>query len=219
MKKHLIIAALAAFGLASCQGFLDEDPKGSITPQTFYKTTEDLHAATLGLALAHNLAWNQTGGMATTFGSDDITTHAGGNKTGFADFDVFRANASNDRMPIWWDNFYKTIKSANSLIANYPNASGASETDRQNAGGVGHFYRALSYFFLTRTWGEVPMPLEASLTPQNNAKPQEIYAVIVADLQKAETMLPDGWTAPAARTGQISFRPKAPPRRSWLTYT
>lgn len=187
--------------LASCNGFLDEDPKGSVTPENFYKNKEDLHSAIRGIALMHNLAWNQTGGMAITFGSDEITTHAGGNKTGFVDFDVFRATSSNDRMPVWWDNLYKTIKSANSLIANYSGATSATEADRSNAGGVGYFYRALCYFFLTRAWGEIPMPLEPGLTPQSNARPGEIYEVIVADLQKAESMLPDSWSSPMQQSG------------------
>lgn len=197
MKKQYITLIIAAMALSSCKkDFLEEDPKGSITPKTFYKTTEDLHSATLGIALTHNLAWNQTGGLATTFGSDDITTHGGGNKVGFANFDTFQANSSNDRMTIWWTYYYKTIKSSNALIANYTNATEAAEVDRNNAGGVAYFYRALSYFFLTRTWGAVPMPLEANLEERANSNPDEIYKVIVADLQKAETMLPDGWTGP-----------------------
>uniref|UniRef100_UPI003FA5FF7A hypothetical protein n=1 Tax=Chitinophaga sp. TaxID=1869181 RepID=UPI003FA5FF7A len=51
MKKFVIAATVSAVAMASCGKFLEEDPKGSITPQTFYKTTEDLHSATLGLAL------------------------------------------------------------------------------------------------------------------------------------------------------------------------
>src|SRR5690606_37656881 len=106
-RKILTIIAAAGLFLTSCSNFLEEDPKGSITPNSFYNSAEDLNAAMLGIALNYNLAWNQTGGMAITFGSDDITTHSGGNKKGFSDFDTFQPNSSNDRMTIWWDNFYK----------------------------------------------------------------------------------------------------------------
>jgi hypothetical protein len=197
MKKYIFAIALSSLALASCKkGFLDEDPKGSITPTTFYKSAEDLNSATLGITLTFNLAWNQTGGLATTFGSDDITTHSGGNKVAFSNLDKFQANSSNDRMPIWWNYFYKTIKSSNALIENYPKATEATEIQRNNAAGVGHFYRALSYFFLTRTWGSVPMPVKADLEPLNNATPTEIYGLVVADLLQAETMLPDVWSGP-----------------------
>jgi len=199
-KLYTILAASTLL-LGSCKEFLEEDPKGSITAQTFYKSAEDLNAAMLGLALNYNLAWNQTGGMAINFGSDDITTHAGGNKKGFSDFDTFQANSSNDRMVIWWNYFYQTIKSSNALISNYNNATDATQDVRNHAGGVAYFYRALNYFFLTRTWGAVPMPLEFSLDKKENSSPEELYRQILEDLKKAESMLPDAWDAPRRQNG------------------
>lgn len=92
MKKQLFtILCASTLILGGCKDYLIEDPKGSVSPVTFYKTANDLNAAMLGISLSYNLAWNQTGGMAITFGSDDITTHAGGNKKGFSDFDTFQA--------------------------------------------------------------------------------------------------------------------------------
>ena len=216
MKKQLftiLFASSLLFG--GCKDYLTEDPKGSVLPATFYKTSDDLNAAMLGIALSYNLAWNQTGGMAITFGSDDITTHAGGNKKGFSDFDTFQPNSSNDRMTLWWDNFYKTIKSSNALIENYEKATEASAADKDQAGGVGYFYRALNYFFLTRTWGAVPMPLQFSLDQKGNSTPEEIYAQIVEDLKKAETMLPDAWTGPRRQNG-VDILPTAGSAKSLL---
>lgn len=209
MKSRILSTLLlSSILMTSCSDFLEEDPKGSILPETFYTSKDDLDAAMRGIALSYNLAWNQTGGMAITFGADDITTHGGGNKKGFSDFDTFQANSSNDRLPLWWDNFYKTIKSSNSLIANYNNAVSAEQEVRDNAGGVGYFYRALNYFFLTRTWGEVPMPLEASLDEKENSSVEEIYAQIIADLKLAEEMLPDAWDDPA-RQNEVDVMPTA----------
>ncbi|MEJ5964044.1 RagB/SusD family nutrient uptake outer membrane protein [Pedobacter immunditicola] len=202
MKKYYILLLTGVLSFSACKkDFLVENPKGSITQPTFYKTSEDLNAATLGIALTFNLAWNQTGGFATTFGADDITTHGGGNKIGFSDFDTFQATSSNDRMSIWWNYFYKTIKSSNGLVQNYAAASGATANERDHAAGVGHFYRAISYFYLTRTWGDVPMPLEASLEEKSNSTTQEVYDQIVSDLLKAETMLPNVWTGPRRHDG------------------
>ncbi|PTS96405.1 RagB/SusD family nutrient uptake outer membrane protein [Pedobacter sp. HMWF019] len=209
MKKYLvIISAILLVSVISCKkGFLEEDPKGSILPQTFYKSSEDLNQATLGIAMIFNGAWNQTGGLATTYGSDDVTVFRGGNKLGFSDFDSFQANSSNDRMTNWWNYFYKTIKSSNSLIQNYPGATEATPTERNNAAGVAYFYRAISYFFLTRTWGAVPLITEPSIENNRpNVQPQEIYTLIVSDLQKAETMLPDNWTGVRNQNG-VNIQP------------
>lgn len=189
----------SSFLFASCEKFLAEDPKSSITSQSFYTSKADLDAAMAGIAISFNLAWNQTG--APFFGSDDVTTHTGGNKKGFSDFDTFQATSSNDRMTVWWTNFYKTIKSTNALISNYSNATSASEEIRNQAAGFGYFYRAICYFYLTRTWGEVPMPLEFTLDERSNSTPEQIYAKIISDLENAEKMLPDAWDAPRRQNG------------------
>ena len=62
--------------------------------------------------------------------------------------------------------------------------------------------RAISYFYLTRTWGEVPMPTEATIDNNRpNAKVADIYNLIEADLQKAESMLPDHWDGKMRQNG------------------
>lgn len=54
--------------------------------------------------------------------------------------------------------------------------------------------RALSYFFLTRTWGEIPLVTDNSVDYNlSKSEPADIYTLIVSDLQNAETMLPDSW--------------------------
>jgi hypothetical protein len=192
--------AVALFAMACNKSFLDEKPEGSITPVNFYKTGEDLELAEAALALQFNGAFNSV--IGAYYGADDITSKRAGNKIEFSDFDVFNANASNSRMTAWWNYFYSTIKSANALLQNYTNATAATEAQRNNAAGYAYFMRAISYFYLTRTWGEVPMPTEAK--PQENrpnATVGEIYNLIVGDLQKAETMLPDHWSGKSVQGG------------------
>lgn len=192
--------AVALVAISCNKSFLDENPEGSITPVSYYKTAEDLESAEAALALQLNGAFNTVIGV--YYCGDDITVKRAGNKIEFSDFDVFNANASNSRMTAWWNYFYATIKSSNALLQNYENATAATEEQRNNAAGYAYFMRAISYFFLTRSWGEVPMPTEA--TPEANrpnATVGEIYNLIVADLQKAETMLPDHWTGKARQNG------------------
>ncbi|WP_017257160.1 RagB/SusD family nutrient uptake outer membrane protein [Pedobacter arcticus] len=207
MKKYILILIVALTAATSCKkSFLEEDPKGSILPKTFYKNGNDLNQAMTGIAFTFNGAWNQTGGMSITFGADDITTFRGGNKISFSDFDTFQANSSNDRMAVWWNNFYKTIKSSNALIINYPNATDATAAERDNAAGLALFYRATCYFFLTRSWGSVPLITEPVIVADRpNSTPDKVYELIVADLKKAETMLPDSWTGVKIQNGVNIF--------------
>jgi hypothetical protein len=158
-KYHLGWLAVALFAIACNKSFLDEKPEGSITPVSFYKTSEDLEMAEAALALQFNGAFNTIVGV--YYGADDLTSKRSGNKIEFSDFDAFNANASNSRMTAWWNYFYATIKSANSLLQNYAKATSATDDQRNNAAGYAYFMRAISYFYLTRGWGEVPMPTEA----------------------------------------------------------
>ncbi len=200
MKYWITGLLLTALATACSDGFLDETPKGSLTPVNFYATASDLQMAQAALAVTFNGAFNQV--VSPYYGADDITSKRVGNKIDFSDFDVFNANSSNSRMTSWWNYFYATIKSANSLINKYKNATAATEEQRNNAAGHGYFMRAISYFYLTRTWGEVPMPTEAIIDNNRpNASVEEIYALIVSDLQMAETLLPNHWSGNARHNG------------------
>lgn len=203
IKRYYPICLILALALmTSCSNdFLEETPKGSLTPETFYKTGNDLQMAQAALALQLNGAFNSVTSLG--YGGDDITSHRSGNKIDFSDFDVFNANSSNSRMTANWNYLYATIKSANALIEKYGDADQATAEQRNNAGGHAYFMRAVSYFFLTRYWGQVPMPTTAvvSAAERPNASVEEIYGLILSDLQKAETMLPDHWTGNASQSG------------------
>ena len=206
MKKIVLLIA-AMIGFTSCNdSYLEEDPKGSITPVNFYKTSSDLTSASTALALKLNAPFNTVEGLSTCYGSDDLSVQQAGNKLAFSNFDTFNANSSNPRMTTWWNTFYGAIRSANGLLANYEGASEATQVERDNAGGQAYFSRALSYFFLTRVWGAVPMPTEQRVyTDLASSEPQEIYALIVEDLKKAEVLLPNHWTGVRVQKGVDIF--------------
>lgn len=215
MKKYhlgLLTSALCML-LACSRSFLDETPKGSITRENFYRSSADLDQACGGIANIMGAAFSLV--TPIYFGADDITAKRAGNKFVFSDFDVFLDNstkASNARMASYWYNpLYETIKQSNSLIANYTKATEATASQRDQAGGYGYFIRAVCYFYLTRTYGEIPMPLTITSDPDPvipNSKVADIYTQIVSDLQKAETMLPDHWDGVKRQNGIDVFPTK-----------
>lgn len=195
MKKYILLAftALTLLLVNACTDeILEENPKGSLTQSGFYKTNNDLTMGMGGITLLFNGAFNQTYGA--PYAGDDITSKDAGNKKDFSEIDRFEFNPSNTRIPNWWNYFYQTIKSSNLLIRSYDKATEAAKEEREAAGGLAYFYRAISYFFLTRTWGEVPLNTDGGLDKNRpNASVEEVYKVILEDLQKAEQMLPDNW--------------------------
>lgn len=202
MKKIMLYISPVIFMLACSKNFLKEDPKGNLTTDNFYKTANDLDLATVGLYTQINGAFNQSAGFSTLWGGDDMTVARAGNKISYSDFDTYQANSSNDRMTNWWGYFYSTIKSCNALLAHYQNATEATEQQRNAAAGQAYFLRGLSYFFLTRVWGAVPLITDNTVDyTRTKAQPADIYNLVVSDLQSAETMLPNGWDGTRRQNG------------------
>jgi hypothetical protein len=193
MKKYLIISTVFFLASSCSKDLLKEEPKVP-TGTEFYQNANDLSLAATGLFAPFNEAFNQVAGFATCYGGDDAGVARAGNKLSFSDFDTFQSNSSNDRMTNWWGSFYRTIKSCNSMILNYDKAK-ATADEKNRAAGQAYFFRAISYFFLTRTWGTIPLVTDNTVDyTMPKSQPADVYALIVADLQKAETMLPDSWS-------------------------
>ncbi len=199
MKKIIIFIGIM-FAVSSCsKDFLKEDPKASITTQNFYKTQNDLNMATSSIYALFGGVFDQV--TAPVYGADDITVLRAGNKFMYSDFDVFSANSSSPAYVNMWIFLYTTIKQSNALLLNCPNAS-VSEDAKNVASGQAYFFRAISYFYLTRLWGAVP--LVEKIVPDYKmqvSQPEEIYALIVSDLENAETMVPDNYTGDRNKNG------------------
>ncbi|UXX79362.1 RagB/SusD family nutrient uptake outer membrane protein [Reichenbachiella carrageenanivorans] len=195
IKYTLSIAA--CFSVWSCTE-LDENPKGRLNdPEVAFQDISNLNAVSIAMyaAIRGDGSWAEgfatTQYMTTMFGADDITTIAGGNKEPFREFDEFSKSPSN----IWMSNLYKgcyrAILNANAVIE-YSKYTQDEQSAIDNLVGQAHFIRALSYFYLVRSWGEIPMyttpdaPIDLGLSEVS-----VVYEQIIADLKEAEALLPD----------------------------
>ncbi|MCF0069104.1 RagB/SusD family nutrient uptake outer membrane protein [Dyadobacter sp. CY261] len=196
MKKLAIIFLLIA--TAGCKDFLEEDPKGQVVGTNAISDIAGLESALTGSYKGLLRTWAR--GFLTSaiqgygMGADDISTISGGNKADFREIDQLNVTSANPRLFQIWSGCYKTIQGANNIINNYQNVAG--DPARINAiVGEAHFLRALGYYWLVRGYGNIPLITTADfsedlLTIQKSA-PAEVYKLIEADLQKAETLLPD----------------------------
>ena len=182
---------LGALVLAGCQK-LDEDPRGNITPGTYYNTAADLEAALVGVyeQYAYDGVFGFTSKMTTYFGADDLTTDPGLNKQDMREFDRLSGTSQNGGLAVY--GAFKGIYQANYLLANYEKATSASDEEKQQVAGQCYFLRAMGYYYLVRTFG--PLPLVLTPVNPNSHPPRDsvanIYAAIISDLQKAKSMLP-----------------------------
>jgi len=203
MRKIILLISYLPVLLISCsKGFLEEKPKGSVTPDAFYKTGDDLNLASIALYNNLNAAVNQSDGFAPMWGGDDVTVVRSGNKETWSDYDIFQPLSSNEGANYFWNSLYTTIKSCNALILNYAGASEATAEQRNQAAGQAFFVRALSYFLLTRIWGPLPLVTDVNVDFKRPlATSEEIYQLIVNDLQNAEKMLPNHWDGNRSQNG------------------
>lgn len=186
--------------VSSCNKFYEEDLSSLITTESGELTNEK--GLTTALAGAYKpLSYTWTTGLsnastaAVLMGSDDLTTHKASNKADFREFDQFVVTDANQRLPFIWNGAYKSIQGANNIIANYQNATG-NITNINQIAGEAYFLRAYSYFWIVRLWGKAPLLLDThefkeSVLTVSCSSEAEIYALIVADLIKAETLLGD----------------------------
>lgn len=195
--KYTVFAILAITIVSCSKSFLEEETYGLIRPADYFETVDDLEKGVNGIYDFMNLMFNQTATLTPCMGGDDVTTLPGGNKEGYKQFDVFSAQDNNDRMGEMWNGCYLTIKQANIIFANIDNiVEPLDDPDflakqKQHAIGQAHFARALSYFFLVRMWGEVPLVTDLNVNYEIERSPFiDIYDQIVADLTAAESKLP-----------------------------
>ncbi len=64
--------------------------------------------------------------------------------------------ATNPEITNWWQNSYKLISRANDVIAHVPSIN-MDVTSRNNIVGNAYFLRAMAYFDLVRSFGDVPL--------------------------------------------------------------
>src|ERR1700676_5188150 len=192
-KKYLIpIALITGLSFAGCEK-LNEDPKASLTPQTYFVSQSDLDAALAGVysVLSYDGSYGFTSRMTSYFGADDMTTDPGLNKADMRDFDRLSGSSSNGSLTAEWQGPWRCIYQANNLLANYKKVNTTDQLKAEAAGQT-YFLRAWSFYMLVRTFGPVPL----GLTPiGGDARPDRgdvgsIYASILSDLKTAIGLLP-----------------------------
>ncbi|MCQ2183860.1 MAG: RagB/SusD family nutrient uptake outer membrane protein [Bacteroidales bacterium] len=208
--RKLIISALS-FCFASACSFLDTRPVDFVDPGDYYKNSEQLETALLGVysELAVNYLYGND--MLGRMGLDaDLGyEHHSGDKTAVGYYDV---SSSDAMVSNYWKAAYVGINRANMLLENIDGADAPAEV-KSRIRGEALFLRGLYYFLLVPRFGDVPLVLSATHT----AKPGEVqvartpkkdvYLQIINDLEEAADLLPEA--------GQVSCGSRASKSAAW----
>lgn len=154
--KNITAFALPLVLLAGCKkDFLERPPTDAIVDANFYKTDEQLQAAT---ALLYNKVWfdyNEN----PAFSIGDIragTAFRGYNERSNVEFNTTDLTPENRRA---WQSLFVVVGQSNLAIANVNRYGGAAVTPtaKKTAIAEARFMRAVAYSLLTMNWGEVPV--------------------------------------------------------------
>lgn len=203
MKKYLILSMFAAFLLTGCNEdkFLEEKPLDFNSASNSYETAADYDAAITELYFLTREEFY------TTY---DRTTDL----SKFADMwitaDPLKSNVVADLSPsgamakFYWDENYKLIAQANTVISRLPNSSKLTDDEKKVYEAKARFFRALAYRTLVLLYGDVPLQLEEVSTPKTDyvrESKDKVKAQVVEDLEFAAANLPEINTV---KDGEIS---------------
>ncbi|WP_375436099.1 RagB/SusD family nutrient uptake outer membrane protein [uncultured Hymenobacter sp.] len=206
-RKVALCATLLA-AASGCQDFLEEDNRSNLTQDNYFANATQAQAAVDGLYNRLRLLNASTGyGEEVWVGLELMALHATTLGQSFNNNQLINQSIdpANPYFSSVWNNAYNGIGAANLAIARIP-AVTMDESRKTALLGEALFIRAFLYYHLVRLYGDVPLitlPVNATspdLYPVR-ASQQEVYNLIISDLQAAEAA-----GLPAVdRTGRVSL--------------
>lgn len=204
--KHslLVLITLTSVLGSSCKKWLDLKPQDGLIREEYWQTKEQLDAAVMGcyasllggstVPLAKYLfIWGELRGDMVVPGLDVSSDEDESKLTGLLrdEYDIMRTQMASTNTLVNWEALYKTINYCNNVIKFAPEVIGRDNTLTQSSLNAylaeAHSLRGLMYFYLLRSFGEVPLKLEptyndSQIGPVAKSSQQEVYNQIIKDL-------------------------------------
>lgn len=217
IKNSRIILLLITIAVVSvsCKKLLDVPPQGKLTLDQFWLSEDQALAAIAGIysnlgstksttsrglsAVESFIYWGEMRGDLLASNSSKLPT---GQETK-ANIDLLLP-ASTD-ITTNYTSLYRIINFANQAIKNIPaivtKDPGFTIEEADQFTGEAYFLRGYAYFWLVRTFRDVPLVLEPSETDQQDyniekSSADSLLSQVVKDLEIAKKTLPDWYTNP-----------------------
>ena len=209
-KKYIILAALACLTAVSCKKQLQEKPYSILTSTNFYQNANDAQSALLGVfsQLQPQAYYQRTVYIIGELSGDDVIPLLTQNQERIDMYKV-QYTSSNIEINNWYTNSYKLISRANDVITHVPGITMDVPT-KNNILGNAMFLRAMAYFDLVRSFGDVPLILQPvvsatdpNLYPTRTAS-SKVYEQVISDLKYAEANCFTETNIITANKGEVS---------------
>lgn len=213
--KSILYFSVVAVCLCGCKkNMLDLSDPGSFTPQVFYKTQADMDAAVIGaygklrdIYNGYFYYWSEIRSDNTSFFNPTVDRNSVNLIT--------PVQVNYNEVENFWNNLYSAIIAANTVLEKIDGATYNNEEVKNQHIGEAKLIRALSYFYLARTYGGyaldgallgVPLVTQrlgaAEARIKKRATLEETYTLIEQDLSDAKAKLPP--TASGSYVGRFT---------------
>jgi starch-binding outer membrane protein, SusD/RagB family len=198
MKRKLILSAIGTLAFCwSCNdSILDKSNPNEFTPDTFYKNGTQIVGAVNSVysSLQSLDLFCREYFFLHDLRSDDVAAGGGQLETHRNQLLTGNHDPANGVLLQVWRGWYRLIHQANQVIENAPKASeNVTEELKARVIGEAKFLRALAYFDLVVVFGGVPLMDTYAKTigeDKPRATEDEVYGLIISDLQSAISGLP-----------------------------
>lgn len=213
MKKlSIVLTVLLAFGLESCNSWLDLKPESQIVLEDFWQTesqaTSVLAGAYRGLisdpCIERMIVWGE-------LRSDNLVQ---GNSTRIDMLRVLAANITPTNTYADWSSFYSVINYCNTFLYYAPSVVNKDQnftaTKLHTLEAEALTLRAMSYFYLVRAFQQVPLILNPSISDAQNyqvpkSSERVILDQIIADLLTAQKYAKTSYGTEAFDKGRVTL--------------
>lgn len=219
--KHItykLLFLILLISCSSCKKWLELKPQDGIIRQEFWASKEDVQAAVVGcyaslLGPPGALKDRPLAEYLFLWGELRADMVAPGLVTTIDEQNIMNVNILSSNSITSWKSLYRTINACNTVIDFAP---GVKEIDNtftaaslNTALAEALALRSLMYFYLVRTWGDVPLKLKSTSTDNeigNIGKTAQATVLnqLLADLLKAEAMAPVTFGSKPFDTGRIT---------------
>ena len=191
-----VVAGVLALGFCSCQDFLDRPGEDNYNTANFYQNDAQ---CIQGVNYLYNSPWYDFQRAFIKIGE----VMSGNMYWGSSPYLTFTTNSTDVDLKNMSYSLWAVNGHANTVIMNILNSEGPSQAVKNQCIGEALTLKALAYFFMVRTFGEVPIIHDnneiltsGKYNEVTKVTKENVYEYIIVTLEKAMELLPkktSGW--------------------------
>ncbi len=190
------MVGVLALSMVSCEDFLNRPTEDNYNVDNFYKTDDQVEQ---GVNFLYNSPWYDFQRAFIKIGE----VMSGNMYWGSSPYLTFTTNGTDGDLVNMSYSLWAVNGHSNTVITNILNSEGPSQAAKNKAIGEALTWKAMAYFYMVRTFGEVPIVHDnnqiltsGTYNDLRKADRASIYEYIIMTLEKAMELLPkqnSGW--------------------------